>query len=373
MTASLPRERGLGGFIAILGLLGCLWLGLQSPRQALLAYLSAYLFFLAPVLGSTTLLMVHALTGGRWGSDLRPGLLAISRLLPLFALLLIPVLVSATRLYPWADLHAASAPSLSSQRWYLNLPFFWLRAIGCMALWLGLARGLRRRLLDRDLHGPPVAFASFGLIAYALTITVAAVDWVGSLVPQWHSSTFGLTIGTGQLLSAAALAVLLLHRRGSVTLAPSRLRDLGILLMTLMLAWAYLVLMDFLTAWIADLRPEIAWYLPRLATGWRWLGALLVVLNLVVPFAVLLSRHAKERPLWLKSVASLLLLGQMLFALWIVLPGVWMPSLVLVSTLPLAILGIGALCWVLLDFKRPMTPSLPAQRSAPTHRAESAP
>lgn len=351
MSARLHPRRVIAGAIALLALFGCVLLGMHAPRQALLAYLAAYIFFLAPVLGSIPMLMIHALTGGRWGLDLRPTLLAATRVLPLLALLLLPILLGAAWLYPWVDPHATTDPDLAQQRWYLNLPFFWLRAVVCMALWLWLARGLRQRLLDPDRDGLPVAFASIGLTVYALTITVAAVDWVGSLVPQWHSSTFGLTIGTAQLLAATALAVMLTAGRGDNPPSSSRLGDLGTLLMALVLAWGYLAFMDFLTAWIADLPSEVAWYLPRLKTGWRWLGMALVVLGLVVPFVILLSHRAKRRRVWLAGVASILLLAQAAFALWVVLPGMWTPDIMLVWTLPLAWIGIGGLCWTLLGLR----------------------
>lgn len=369
MNARLPRRRIVAGTAALLALLACVLLGMHAPRQALLVYLAAYLFFLAPALGSIPMLMIHALTGGRWGLDLRPALLAATRVLPLLALLLLPILLGAAWLYPWAGPHTTSDPTLAQQRWYLNLPFFWLRAVVCMALWLWLAHGLRRRLLDPDRDGPPVAFACVGMIIYALTITVAAVDWVGSLVPQWHSSIFGLTIGTAQLLAATALAVMITGVNGDD--APSRLRDLGTLLMALVLAWGYLAFMDFLTAWIADLPSEVVWYLPRLKTGWRWLGAALVMLDLVVPFVILLSHRAKQHRTWVAGVASMLLLAQAGFALWVVLPGMWTPDIMLVWTLPLAWIGIGGLTWALFDLRLSHAQEHTAQRSGSTgHCAE---
>lgn len=344
------------GLAAAVALLGCVLLGISAPRQALLAYLAAYVFFLAPALGSVAMLMVNVLTGGRWGVDLRPSLLAATRLMPLLALLLLPILIGAAWLYPWAAVGVSIDPQLALQHWYLNLPFFWLRAVVAMLLWLWLAHGLRRRLLDPQRDGFPVGFACVGLIVYSLTITVAAVDWIGSLVPQWHSSTFGLTVATSQLLAATALAVTFACREGDEALAPMRLRDLGTLLLAVMLAWGYLAFMDFLTAWIADLPPEIAWYLPRLKTRWRWLGAAMVVLSLVVPFTILLSHRAKQHRRWLRGVAILLFCAQAVFTLWLVLPGQWQPTFVTFWVAPLAWIGVGGACWVV--FNRHLTQTL---------------
>lgn len=339
----ISRNEGIAAVIGLLALAACLLLGLHAPREVLLSYLFAWLFWLAPALGSLGLLMIHALTGGDWGLALRPALLAASRRLPLMAVLLLPVLIGMALLFPWANAQAAADPELARQRWWLNVPFFVIRAVVVFALWLWLAHGMRRRL------GTPAAagFAAGGLILYALTISVAAIDWVVSLVPRWHSTTFGILLGTSQLLTAAGLAIWV-SVAGRDAASPwwtsRRLNDLGSILMVLVLAWGYLAFMDYLTVWIADLPSETVWYLPRVKTGWRWLGAFLVVFHLALPFAVLLSRQAKQRAAWLAGVAGWLFVAQIGYAAWLVLPG--LRDHALAWSDPLAWIGIGGLWWL---------------------------
>ena len=86
--------------VGMLALLISAVLGLAEPRQALLAYLFALLFFTGLSTGALALLMIHQLTGGAWGYDLRPGLLAAARVLPLLALLALPLLFGVNALYP---------------------------------------------------------------------------------------------------------------------------------------------------------------------------------------------------------------------------------------------------------------------------------
>jgi hypothetical protein len=339
----ISRREGIAAAIGLLALLACLLLGLHAPRQVLLSYLFAWLFWLAPALGSVGLLMVHALTGGDWGLALRPALLAASRRLPLMAVLLLPVLLGVALLFPWVDARATVDPNLARQRWWLNVPFFVIRAVVVFALWLWLAHGMRRRL------GAPSAgrFAAGGLIVYALTVSVAAIDWVVSLVPRWHSTTFGILLGTSQLLTAAGLAIgVSVAGRGTATAVwtSRRLNDLGSILMVLVLAWGYLAFMDYLTVWIADLPSETVWYLPRVKTSWRWLGAFLVIFHLALPFAVLLSRQAKQRAAWLAGVAGWLFVAQIGYAAWLVLPGLREHALAWSD--PLAWIGIGGLWWL---------------------------
>lgn len=348
----VAQRRRLGVVaIAVLALLGCLLLGLRAAQPVLLSYLVAYVFFLGPALGSVPLLMVHRLAGnGDWGRELCAPLLAATRVLPLLALLLLPILLGAAGLYPWMQAMVPGDPQIAQQRWYLNAPFFLLRAVLCFAVWLWLARGLRRYLGDPQLDAALPRFAAMGLIVYLLSVSVAAVDWVMSLVPAWHSSVFGLIVATGQLLAAAALAVWCCNGRESAPPAARR-RDLGSVLLVLVLAWSYLVFMDYLTVWIADLPEEAVWYLPRLHTSWRWLGVWLVVFHLLLPFAVLLSRHAKQHRSWLRGIAGLLLLAQAIYALWLVLPGLRPHGFALNWSDALAWLGIGGLCWALFDLR----------------------
>lgn len=184
---------------------------------------------------------------------------------------------------------------------------------------------------------------------------MAAVDWVGSLVPTWHSSTLGLIVGTGQLVAAAALAVFCVTR---VTTPPaSRLRDWGSLLLMLVLAWSYLVFMDYLTAWIADLPAETVWYLPRQQSSWRWLALALAIVHLALPFAVLLSRQAKQHRGWMHGVAGLLLVAQAMFAVWLVWPNFRPQGFSLNWSDLLAWIGIGGVCWALFDLHLAQDPS----------------
>lgn len=347
--------------IGVLALLLCVVFGWGDPAQAWLGYLAAYLFWLGLTLGALALTMIHVLTGGAWGVLLRPQLAAAMRTLPLLALALLPLLFGAASLFPWLRAGALDDAQFARQAWYLNEPFLLARAVVFMVLWLLLALAMVRRL-DRavasesaappnDARPPGSALAIVGLVIYAPSASLFGVDWVMALQPRWHSSVFGLTFISLQLLGAFACAVWFALSPNRLALdrpereASARLGDLGTLLMVLLLTCAYLVFMDYLTAWTGNLPSETVWYVPRTLTSWRWLAAWVIAFGLVLPFALLLSRRVKRSITGLRRVATLLLVAELVFVLWLVLPSLRSAGLWLNAVDVLALIGLGALWW----------------------------
>lgn len=286
--------------------------------ELLRSYLFAWLFLLAIALGSMANLMVHALTGGRWGEPARPAWLAATRLVPIVAILFLPILVGAKLVYPWVD-----APGR-----YLNLPFWIARSIAWLVTWVVLAMAFLRA--DRATVDPASGgsrgarrVAAIGLIVYALTMSLAAVDWIASLTPRWYSSTFGLVIGTGQMLAGAAFGVAVaafVATPGRDDATRLRFHDLGNILLMYVLTWAYLAYTQYLVIWSENLPHEIHWYVPRVQTGWAGLGIFLIAFHFFLPLLILLSRAAKRAPRLLGAIAVGLLVAHLGEAYWLVVP-----------------------------------------------------
>lgn len=343
MTTVWPRRHewiALG--VGVLGLVGCLLLGFAAPRQALASFLFAFLYFTGLAVGSLALAMVHPLAGnGAWGYFIRPQLLAAARTLPLMALLVIPVLLGLHVLYPWAHADALAHDALlRKQSWYLEPTFFVLRSVGYFVLWLGLLALFVRGVRDRA-RLPRIAAP--GLIVFALTTLLASTDWIASLLPHWHSTTFGMLVATGWMLAAAALAVLAALGTGDAANSetPRLLQDLGNLLLMFVLGWSYLTFMQYLTIWIADLPGENTWYIARTLTSWRWLAWFLIAFHFLVPFVTLLFLHAKRSRVWLGAIAGMLLVANLSDAWWLVAPNFHPDGLTVHWTDLCAPVGIG--------------------------------
>jgi hypothetical protein len=324
-----------------------------AGEQAMPSLLCAWLFFLGLSLGSLMLISVHNLTGGAWGRPLRPVLEGAVRLLPLSVLFALPLLFRLPELYPWMNASASPTPAAAQMKMeYLGAGFFAVRALIYFAVWMGLGWSLRATP-DSGLPGsvatPPRRASAAGLILMALTVTFSQVDWVMSLTPQWLSTAFGMLTAIGMALAALAGAVVCVVWRGGGHDMPARCHDLGNLLLTLVLVWAYLAFMQYLIIWMEDLPDDISWFLPRLQTSWRELGVMVILIHFALPFFALLSRRLKRSPRQLAGVAALLLLACIADAYWEVLPSLRPDGLAFDWNDLLALLALGGIwCGLLL-------------------------
>lgn len=303
-----------------------------SAQQFFRAYLSAYLLVFGLGLGSLVILMIYHLTGGAWGFLLRRILEAASRTLPLLAVLFIPIGCGVLELYPWAHPDVVKASeNIQKKVIYLNVPFFWGRAVLFFLLWIGTAWLLNVWSRKQDQGDGPVMaermanLSGPALVVYGLSITFASVDWVMSLQPTYYSTIFGAIIATGQLLSALAVAIIVLAWVVDTPpvvefVSKEALTDIGSLLFTFLILWAYMEFFQFMLIWIANLPREVQWYLPRTAGAWYWVAWMLAIFHLMVPFFLLLMRDVKRHPPALAQVAGLLLFMHLVFGYWQVQP-----------------------------------------------------
>lgn len=343
-------------------LLGALW----SPASFFRAYVVAYHFWLGLVMGCLVLLLTQYLTGGGWGILLRRILEAASRSLVPLIILFIPILLGLRFAYPWVE---QADQDHEFRQFYLRLPFFAVRAACYFAVWFAVSFFLNRWSAAQDQDMPQATdrlrrLSGPGLILYGATVTFASIDWVMSLEPDWVSTIFPPLYAVGQVLTGMAFAVLLLlvlarEPHLQAILRPRYLRDLGNLLLTFVMLWAYMAFSQFLLIWSENLPEEIPWYLRRTRQGWQIIVYLLIMFQFGLPFLLLLSRKVKESSAALAIVAGLVLIMRFLDVLWWIVPSY--PSVSIWSWLfdLVTWIGIGGLVfwWFARELeKRPLLP-----------------
>ncbi len=290
------------------GLLGSVFGWLLEPARFGHAWLAALTAWLEWPLGSLALLLIHALTGGRWGETIRPALLAGVATLPLLLPALLPLAANFDALYPWARPDA-----VIPNAFYLNVPFFAGRGVVYLIVWFGLAA-----VVFRALHrGRALArFAAPGLLLLAFTATFAAIDMTLSLSPAFNSSIWGMIAAAGAGLMALSIATLV----SAATADATALADLRRLLLGLVVLWAYLDFMQFLIVWESDLARESAWYVQRSTQGWGFVAALVALGHFLLPAALLIVPAVQRSRRGIMLVAVWLVLMEILHAWWLVLP-----------------------------------------------------
>lgn len=318
-----PRMRLILVAIGIILLALCFFGLRRDPTQFYSAYLIGFSTWLGVSLGCTIMWLIYNLTGGRWGEASLSVLKAASQTLPLMLLLAIPNIFALHVLYPWAQ-HNAKPPieGFEHMTWYLNKPFFFLRAALCFAVWLGIASSLGRR---SSAEKPNEGFSGMGIVLFALTISIAAFDWILSLSLFNHSTIFGLLVIMGQVVSAFAFTIfaLLFFKGGDgQDLQTPILHDLGNLLLTTVILWTYLSYSQLIITWSGQMAEEVVWYNSRFIGGWGWIGAALVFLYFIVPFSFLLFRSFKTNARHMKILAGMLVMVQWLNTVWLVLPSI---------------------------------------------------
>ena len=319
----------------LVGLVGAaaLVVGFLSDAQRFYeSWLMAFLFWLAPTLGSLGLIMLHHMTGGAWGFAIRRLLEAAARNAPYMAVAFVPLALGVTHLYEWTHSDAVAAdPVLQHKAAYLNLPFFFFRALLYFAVWIGLSFGIVHfgarydRWLDTSALRKLKALSGAGILAYVVTMSFASFDWGMSLEPHWFSTIYGMHFVVGQGLSTLCVAVFVAarvsrHEPFSRWFEKSHFHDLGNLMLAFVMLWAYISFSQFLIIWSGNLPEETPWYLNRTSHGWQALALFLVGFHFFVPFTILLTRKSKRNARILARVAVAVFLIRYADVYWLIAP-----------------------------------------------------
>jgi hypothetical protein len=368
-VAQLQRVQRWSLLAGVIALALCVLGAIFDPAQFFRAYLAAYQFYLGIALGGFVIVMIYHLTGGAWGFLIQRILEAEMRTIPYLAALFIPLAFGLGSLYLWANPEEVAADKeLQHKQIYLNVPFFLIRAALFFVLWTAFAWLLDRWSRRQDETGDE-SFAERqanmsgpGLIVFGISITFAAVDWLMSLQPHFRSTIYGPLVVTGQILSGHAVALIVL-----AWLAPKSpiadvvslkaLNDLGNLLFTFLVVWAYMVWFQFMLVWIANLPYEVLWYAPRSSGGWLWVAYALLVFHFIIPFSLLLSRDIKQHLPTLAKIAGLLLTTHLVYGYYLVMPSFptttllehWMDYL-----MPIGLGGLWLWCFLRELQRRPL-------------------
>jgi len=362
---TVERLQRTGLTVGVIGLVLCAIGWFKRPEAFIHSYLMAFLFVLGLSLGSLGLLMLQHLTGGHWGIVIRRPLESATRVLPLVAVLSLPIFFGMKFLYAaWLNAPASGEGALSDfQRDYLTHGWFLIRAAIYFVIWLALMFFFNSRSKEQDVNREDRALrknlkmiAGPGIILYVFAMSFAAIDWVMSISPHWASTIYGFLFIAGQLISSMSLmisvVVLLAQTEPLKNVIQKRhLHDLGKLLLAFVMLWAYFDFSQLLITWSGNQPEEISFYRSRLYGQWGVVAVIVLIFHFFVPFFLLLSRTLKRNPSALPKVAIGLMVMRIVDLYWMTRPEFTssaLPSLWDVAA-PLALGGLwfGMFAWQL--------------------------
>jgi hypothetical protein len=267
-----------------------------------------------------------------WPTPIRRICEAAIGTMPLVVVLYVPLLWSASRLYPWAhpervaDHHRRLL--VEHKTALMNAPFFYVRAAIFLGIWLVVGELLRHWSLRLDRSSPPDLKPRLRVLS-ALTLplvgiagTFAAFDWIMSLSPDFYSTMYGLYVLSGGFVAAVGLIAILTWaaQRGGwlVHVGRPHWYALGRLLFAFLIFWAYTGFFQYMLIWIANKPIEARYYIERIRPGDRWTSWFLVYGHFAAPFLVLLSYAVKRHRATVTAMGAWILACHYVDVHWLV-------------------------------------------------------
>jgi hypothetical protein len=287
-------------------------------------WLCAFVFISMVPIGSLALLLIHGVTGGRWGADIAPVLVPAARTMPLLLVAVLPVLILRPLIYHW------SAPSADVARFYLNPPFFDLRTLVALMIWSLFAwRSVWRKPLT----------AALALVVHLILVSLIPADWVMTIQPGSTSAGFGIGFGIEQIFAGLAFAALLAPQGAD----PRANRDLAGLLVTALLGTLYFDYMQFIVIWYGNIPDKVHWYIARTGAAWPQTAFVAFLAAAAIPFLGILNPAIRRSSRALQILGASTLLGIGLHVAWLTAPAfgaiVLLPALLGVATMGLVLAG----------------------------------
>jgi len=324
----------ISAVVGVVGLAATVGLGAAEGdglRHFAFSYLTNFAFFLAISLGALVFLPIMYVTKASWNVVVRRLAEVTAAVLPLLAVLAIPVILMVDKLYGWTDPAMVANPLMLHKTGYLSQNAFTLRWVIYFVIWSGYALFFWRNSVSQDTSGDVKItrrlenFSGFAIMICALTIAGASFDLLMSVDPLWFSTMFGVYYWAGGFVTFFAvltLATMGLQNTGRLTriISPEHFHDYGKLMFAFTFFWGYIAFSQYMLYWYANIPEETSWYLHRSQHGWGVVGMVTLFATFLLPFMGLVSRYAKRNRKMLAFWAAWIVVAQWINLYWVIMP-----------------------------------------------------
>lgn len=299
-------------------------------------------FFVGIGLMGTLWMAIQYVSEAGWSSGFKRVPEAVSQFLLVGGPILLITLIGGSHslgwhhIYHWMDPEIMNPESahydsiIAGKAAYLNEPFFFLRAVLYLAVWIFFTLFFRKQSLREDLEGGVAihkrnyGWAAAFLVFYGVTSSTASWDWMMSIDTHWFSTLFGwynfsTMFVTG--ITMFALIVISLKRNGYLSdINEEHLQDLGKFMFGASVFWGYLWFSQFMLIWYANIPEEVTYFQDRWK-NYQFVWGALPVLNLALPMLLLMDKAAKRNMNMMTITGVIIVVGHWLDVFQMVMPG----------------------------------------------------
>ena len=297
-------------------------------------------FFLGMGVCATFYIALNYAAEAAWGVALKRVFEAVGAFLPYGALGLIIVIFAGSmhwhHIYHWmaegiaTPGHENYDAIIAGKTGYLNQPFFWIRTLIYLGVWIAFMQVFRKRSLKEDemggteIHYKNIKTAAWFLVFFAVTSTTSAWDWIMSIDTHWFSTLFGWYTFSGYWISgtiAVLTLTLYLKSKGYLEqVTESHIHDMGKWMFAVSFLWSYLWFSQFMLIWYSNIPEEVTYFIHRIE-NYKFAFFGMFIINFVFPMLILMSRDAKRNFKYLMIVAAIIFIGHWIDTYIMIMPG----------------------------------------------------
>jgi hypothetical protein len=142
-------------------------------------------------------------------------------------------------------------------------------------------------------------YSYWGIFAFAVTLTLAAILWMKALQHEWFSTMYGVIYFAGSAwvaLATSYVITMILDRQKVLTevLHEHQYYFIGSLLFAFTVFYAYVHFAQYFIIWNGNMPEETFWYVIREHGTWWWIGLVIIFGHFFIPFLGLLRIDVKS-------------------------------------------------------------------------------
>lgn len=315
----------IGGAVSLIGIF-------FVPERAWANLLLANYYLLGLGLAAIIFIAMLYVSNAGWATVIRRVPEAMTSVIPVAAVIMLFLFFGISHLYEWSHTNVIEQDHvLQEKAAWLNIPFFIIRTIVYLSIWFAFAAYIVKQSRKQDENGAIKAFtrsktaSAIFLVVFAITFSLASMDWIMSLEPLWYSTIFGIYNMIGAFLNGLAvitLIVLLLKRMGPFEhiVTKDHLHSLGKLIFAFSTFWMYIWFSQYLLIWYSNIPEEATYMVHRQQGSWLVFTIVNVIFNWGIPFVALLPAWTKKSEGFLLRVCIIIMIGHWIDLFWMIMP-----------------------------------------------------